>query len=275
MQRLILFWVVTTLCGCSIWLGSPVNKQVASPPLQSCADKPSKELVILEVENITQQVFKKSGTVPAKHIWGYKFHGNGTQTLSVKSSKNLCLWLYSPFLDRLTITAKEAIALSKRGNYILHVQENQGISNYTLEVGIVSPAPKNTQDFSQDEAVKLVNEWLSAKSKILAPPYDRNLAKQITTGVLYQDLVQPNGKIDLLQNKGESYSYKVSKVTKFISFTNNEKKQPILMVEVTEHLIYRRKPEVLLAPPQKTYAVMYFFAKEREFWKLADYKLNN
>ncbi|CCQ63065.1 Serine/Threonine protein kinase [Crocosphaera watsonii WH 0401] len=86
---------------------------------------------------------------------------------------------------------------------------------------------------SQQDAVNLINRWLQAKQTMFAPPYDRQLAAEITTGKKYKETAGYNGSIDWLQNNNTRYKYgyqNIDKVEKIVSNGN----QANIQVKVTE-----------------------------------------
>jgi hypothetical protein len=50
--------------------------------------------------------------------------------------------------------------------------------------------PQTPQSISQQEAVNLINRWLQAKERIFAPPFERDIAAELTTDVLYWDIIK-------------------------------------------------------------------------------------
>lgn len=57
----------------------------------------------------------------------------------------------------------------------------------------------SSSGLSQNQAAQLVGNWLGSKSKIFAPPFNRQLVNQYTTGQLYKDITKPNGSINWLE----------------------------------------------------------------------------
>lgn len=61
---------------------------------------------------------------------------------------------------------------------------------------------------TQEEAVNLIKNWQQAKSRIFAPPFDRQLVASLTTGKVYEDIVKPEGSIDWLQKNNAYYQFR-------------------------------------------------------------------
>lgn len=60
---------------------------------------------------------------------------------------------------------------------------------------------------SKQEAVNLVNKYLQAKSDILSPPFDRQIASELLTGEALHEIVKSEGTIDWLINNNAYYRY--------------------------------------------------------------------
>jgi serine/threonine protein kinase len=68
---------------------------------------------------------------------------------------------------------------------------------------------------SESEAVDLVNNLVAAKNQMFAPPFDRQLLAELTTGEAYE---KRKGSIDWLQSNNAFYSYGDFKVSRAGSF---------------------------------------------------------
>ncbi|MFM7886738.1 MAG: protein kinase domain-containing protein [Pseudanabaena sp.] len=68
---------------------------------------------------------------------------------------------------------------------------------------------------SESEAVGLVNNLVAAKNQMFAPPFDRQLLAELTTGEAYE---KRKGSIDWLQSNNAFYSYGDFKVSRAGSF---------------------------------------------------------
>ena len=131
----------------------------------------------------------------------------------------------------------------------------------------------NDNNLSADQAKSLVQKWLDAKSEIFAPPFNRNLAKELTTGILYEDITKPEGSIDWLRNNNSYYIYNESRVEDVFSFSvDNER--PSIKVSIFEDrvLIGKTGKPVASQSGSSTNNFTYFFVQEDGVWKIVDYK---
>lgn len=65
-----------------------------------------------------------------------------------------------------------------------------------------------SNSLTKEEAVNLIKTWQQAKSRIFGPPFDRQLAANLTTGKVYEDIVKPEGSIDWLQKNNAYYQFR-------------------------------------------------------------------
>ncbi len=147
------------------------------------------------------------------------------------------------------------------GNYSAAVSEPQKSS--VSKAIATSNSQENTakDQFNQQDADKLVQSWLKAKSSILGDSFDQDQLRKLTTGSLYKDV---NNVIYSLKSKGESYRFR-SYTTKPLLFSSGSK-TAFLVVEVSGEYSYNDLP---FRKDEKTYT--YVFSKEGSYWKITNY----
>lgn len=134
----------------------------------------------------------------------------------------------------------------------------------------IKPEPTPISGISQPEAKSLVDQWLTVKQQIFAPPFDTDVADQlVAAGPLWTDLTKPEGSIQWLRNNNSYYSYSAARVNEVISFTPSET-MPSIVVSVTEESVLHspRGSE----PSSNTNNWIYTFKQEGGSWKLWDYR---
>ena len=120
------------------------------------------------------------------------------------------------------------------------------------------------------EAADLVSEWLDAKSRIFAPPFDRRTLEQFTTGELYQDTLK---SIDFLIENDGYYEYGVQKVETVERFAESGNKATI-EVKVTEDTTFYQNGEVKDSN-FNTQKVRYKLEYRNGIWKIANFQIIN
>ncbi len=140
----------------------------------------------------------------------------------------------------------------------------------------IQPLPRSSQTFAQptglseQQARSVVEQWLTVKSQIFAPPFNTDLADQVVaSGPLWTDLTKDNGSINWLKKEDSYYTYDIIRVNKVLRFLPSET-MPSIVVSVTEN-------SVLHSPngnekSSNTNNWMYTLKKESGRWKIWDYR---
>ncbi|MGB5960497.1 MAG: ARC6/PARC6 family protein [Coleofasciculaceae cyanobacterium] len=133
--------------------------------------------------------------------------------------------------------------------------------------------PSTSNSFTKQDAVNLINRYLQAKDKIFAPPFDRQLVANFTTGKLYYDITKPESSVDWLQKNNAYYKYGIRKAEpiEYFSTTGNLAQIDVL---VTEEVSYYQNGKIEL---DKTNSDKYRYTLQQEkgTWKIADYTKDN
>ncbi|MEC4986370.1 MAG: IMS domain-containing protein [Oscillatoria sp. PMC 1068.18] len=127
----------------------------------------------------------------------------------------------------------------------------------------------DNSSFTQEEAVNLINRWLEAKKLMFAPPYDRQVAADITTGEQFVQTAGANGSIEWLENNNAFYEYGEQRIDGVSGFTSDGDRAEIT-VQVTEQQTLRRNGRI---DPERsgfgTVTVIYKLQQVDEKWKIA------
>ncbi|PZV18347.1 MAG: hypothetical protein DCF20_04440 [Pseudanabaena sp.] len=87
------------------------------------------------------------------------------------------------------------------------------------------------EPLSEADAVTIVNNLVASKNQIFAPPFDRQLLAELTTGEAYE---KRKGSIDWLQSNNAFYSYGEFTVSRAGSFGIQDN-QANVTVEIFEN----------------------------------------
>lgn len=123
---------------------------------------------------------------------------------------------------------------------------------------------------TQEQARSIIEQWLTVKSQIFAPPFNTELADQVVAaGPLWTDLTKPDGSIQWLKNNNSYYTYSVIKVNRVVRYLPSPS-MPSIVVSVTE-------TSVLHSPKGReessgTNDYLYTLKKETGRWKIWDYR---
>jgi hypothetical protein len=129
--------------------------------------------------------------------------------------------------------------------------------------------PTISSSLSQQEAVNLINQWLQAKGKIFAPPFDRQLLAQYThtQGKLYQGIAKPQGSIDWLRSTGSYYTFNQSQIIEVIEFSTSGE-LPVLKVKIFENMVFYNGELNKRETEAATNTYIYTFRQEQGTWKI-------
>ncbi|OCR02607.1 hypothetical protein BCD67_17875 [Oscillatoriales cyanobacterium USR001] len=255
-----------------------------------------KQLSISSTETI-----QESGQARAGKYIGYAFEAQSGQELSYRTKDNICVWVYAP--DTQLLTTKN---LTQNGKYIIQISAPQGSTSFSLEMTLGSfaavssltpstlspasvlprsspPSSKSSPDLparsksaaasspvtglSEKETAQLVQNWLNAKKRLFAPPYEEELAANLTTGDRYTKTI---GAIKWLRENNAYYQYKLAEVDAFGNFSASSD-QAQIDVNVTEDLVLYingRVDEKNTSFGSKTKGYRFYFRADRGNWKI-------
>ncbi len=134
----------------------------------------------------------------------------------------------------------------------------------------VTEIAQNTESITIGQAADLITQWLNAKSKIFAYPFDRELVGDLTTGVLYVDTLK--GINFLIENQAY-YQYGVQKIESIERFAASGNKATI-EVKVTEDTTLYTQGKVTESS-FNTKLVRYNLEKWDGLWKIANSQVLN
>ena len=149
--------------------------------------------------------------------------------------------------------------------------EQEPKDNGPSEIQPRKPIPQApSSGLAQAEARAVVEQWLTVKSQIFAPPFDTNLADQVVAnGPLWRDLTKADGSIQWLKNNNSYYTYDRIRVDQVIRF-NPSLAMPSIVVRVTENSILNSPTG--REPSSSTNDWLYTLKKEGGTWKIWDYR---
>lgn len=134
------------------------------------------------------------------------------------------------------------------------------------------PIPSQSEDstLSEMQARAIVEEWLSVKQRIFAPPFDSALADQVVAeGPLWTDLTKADGSIAWLKNNNSYYSYSSITVNRVVRYLPSPS-MPSIVVSVTESSTLHSPRGT--QPSSSTRDWIYTLKEEGGRWKIWDYR---
>ena len=294
---------ITTLYGCQ---SGQTNSQLSLKSSTTCPDQPQGTLDPKDVKtvSISTQSVKESGTVRLGQNLAYIFDGKTGEKLSWRTSDNICIWVFAPSTKLL-----KGGELTENGKHTIQVSVPSGTTTFNLEMGLgntvavstpVAPAssspipsspvatpsqpnnnaptqsppsnqPTSGSSLTQDQAAAIVQNWLNSKGRVFGGPFDRQLARQFTTGIRYNQIMQSGGSIDWLKGNNSYYTYAITRVDNVWAF-DNSKSLVEIKLRVTEDLtLHNSNGGVDAERSGKTTAnYIYYLAQDNGTWKIHD-----
>jgi len=130
-----------------------------------------------------------------------------------------------------------------------------------------SPVMPPSVTITSQEAKELVAKWLSSKQVIMAPPYDRKILAEITTGKQYRDAITA---MNWLEANNAYWKYSSQNISNVYQF-NVDGDRATIQVKVIENLVYykngkRYNDRSGIKTTIVTYSLQYIDSS----WKIAD-----
>ncbi len=147
--------------------------------------------------------------------------------------------------------------------------------NESSESLSTSASTSSTQeDFTQEDAVRLIEKWQNAKREIFAPPFNRQLGVELLTGKAYYDNIgKPDGSIGWLENNYSHYTYGVQKIESVENFEKNGNYATIDAVITEQRTLHNSNGGIdRNASGFDTRLVRYNLRSENGQWKIAEYR---
>ena len=141
------------------------------------------------------------------------------------------------------------------------------------EVAVITPTPTSSslpvaQEFTEQHAQALVKRYLDAKPSIYAPPFNRQLIAELTTGKLRTEIM---GSVNWMQSNNGYYRYEFRSVGTTGKIYYSGDSNAVAELRVIEKYLYYQNNN--LDPTQGDYydkVIRWVFQKEDGVWKISD-----
>ena len=187
--------------------------------------------------------------------------GGGALILSVQ-------WMFGAIQNSMRQTLDQVNKSSSNAQQEILQKTQQTQENSATNQNSIKPELMISQAFSEEDAKFLVKRYLDAKPNIFAPPFNRQIVEEITTGELRKDIINA---ISWMEKNNAYYRYDFLDVgsTEKIEYSNDK---AIAELRVIEKFSYFQNG---ILDPSKSYhygrVYRWNFQKENGVWKISDY----
>jgi hypothetical protein len=297
MNKLWLYLVLIIIGGCSAASSNPNLSSVFAG--SKCPEKPVSTLESKDVKaislNTSKTTTQSSANLDQGKSLGYTFEAQSGQKLSYKPTNDVCIWIFTQDLTLVNYTdfpksEEYAAALPKSGKYTIQIAAQKAVANFNLEMSLgtlqtsASPIPSspqttpnntqnsstsntNTSGLTQQQASQVIQNWLDAKKRLFAPPYEKQLAADFTIGERY---IKTTGAVEWLRKNKGYYDYKIAKVDSSNNFSVSSDRAQI-DVSISEDLVLYVNNQVdssVTTNGVKTTAYRFFLKLDAGTWKI-------
>lgn len=294
-SRSMLIVLLLFLASCGEWssLDSSIGKAANG---QACSDKPGVliEENVKDISIVKGKPWSTSESLTKGQDIGYVFTAQAGQTLAY-DVEGSCAWL----LLARNLASVGDTELPETGRYILQVSTTESSTTIGVQLGLDLSKATNNNDlsasppvstseepkppkrsssgdadsesqFNEDQATRLVQEYLEAKPELFAPPFNRDLLAKLMTGTRYEDAIR---SMRWLQDKNARYLYKTSRIKQQNSFQLSNGKASINVLIVEDRVLYINETvnrQFTTFGLKEEWFSVYFISTDDGNWKISN-----
>ncbi len=154
--------------------------------------------------------------------------------------------------------------------------QNSSSANATDLVKSPNQFSAAQSSITREAAISVLNKWQDAKRELFAPPFNRSLGAELTTGEAYRKNVGDGSSLEWLANNNSYYRYGVQKIDSVEKFIASKNRATIDIV-FTEDRKFYQNGEIVTGENTSfdTRLVRYSLQLEDGDLKISDYKTLN
>ena len=96
-----------------------------------------------------------------------------------------------------------------------------------------------TSSITRDAAISILNRWQKAKGELFAPPFNRRLGAELTTGEAYRKNIGPDSSLEWLAKNNAYYRYGVQKIESVEKFVASDDRATIEIIITEDRKFYQ------------------------------------
>jgi serine/threonine protein kinase len=119
------------------------------------------------------------------------------------------------------------------------ISENSTTSQQPVSDPQPPIATAQTSAITKKAAFALINQWQQSKSQLFAPPFNRQLGSELTTGEAYRKNIAQGSSLEWLEDNNAYYRYGVQRIDSIESFVANGDQATLDIVLTEDRKLYK------------------------------------
>ncbi|MEM1393195.1 MAG: IMS domain-containing protein [Cyanobacteria bacterium P01_D01_bin.116] len=152
-------------------------------------------------------------------------------------------------------------------------QDNSANNSSKNTTNLVKPLKSS---ITKESAIAVLNRWQDAKREVFAPPFNRNLGAELTTGEAYRKNIGSGSSLEWLSKNNSYYRYGVQSIDSVEKFAASKDRATIEIIFTEDRKFYRNGK---IVPGENTSfdtrLVRYSLRLENGQLKISDYETIN
>ncbi|WP_416350885.1 protein kinase domain-containing protein [Rivularia sp. UHCC 0363] len=178
------------------------------------------------------------------------------------------------------IQANKTIVKNDDDSYINTKDSVKSLDNYASQSANLQALNQTQLSraalITRDEAISIVNRWQDAKQVLFAPPFNRSLGAELTTGEAYRKNISSGSSLEWLESNNAYYRYGVQRIDSVGNFIASDDRATIEMT-ITEDRKFYKDGQIIPGENTEldTRIVRYSLQLENGSLKISDYETIN
>ena len=133
-------------------------------------------------------------------------------------------------------------------------------------------SPSTSSSIAKQEAVAVINRWQESKKVLFAPPFNRQLGAELTTGEAYRKNIGSGSSLEWLQDNNAYYRYGAQRLDSLENFVASGDQATIEVVVTEERTLYKSNGNIDRdSTALDTRLIRYSLQRENGQLKISDY----
>ena len=147
------------------------------------------------------------------------------------------------------------------------------LSTQSSPTSTALPAPQEpaSPPITRQDVENLITRWLQAKQKIFASPFDKQSVSEMTTGDLYSEIANPDGRVDWLRKNNAYYQFSSQAVKQVENLDYQNNRITVVVIVSESRTLYVNGKINPKNTGMDTRRVRYVLEQINGVWKISNY----